>query len=63
MRIEEDVAVYIGSWEVKCPNCGRWTPLVGNWWLARVKGEEGYERLAWMEPKIVGEKVEIEVVD
>jgi putative DNA methylase len=60
---DEDVAVYIGSWEVKCPNCGRWTPLVGNWWLARVKGEEGYERLAWMEPKIFGEKVEIEVVD
>jgi putative DNA methylase len=22
---------------------------VGNWWLARVKGKEGYERLAWME--------------
>jgi putative DNA methylase len=60
---DEDVAVYIGSWEVKCPHCGRWTPLVGNWWLARVKGEKGYERLAWMEPRIVGEKVEIEVVD
>jgi putative DNA methylase len=60
---DEDVAVYIGSWEVKCPNCGRWTPLVGNWWLARVKGKKGYERLAWMEPKIVGERVEIEVVD
>jgi len=60
---DEDVAVYIGSWEVKCPHCGRWTPLVGNWWLARVKGKKGYERLAWMEPKIVGEKVEIEVVD
>jgi len=60
---EEDVAVYIGSWEIKCPNCGRWTSLVGNWWLARVKGEKGYERLAWMEPKIVGERVEIEVVD
>jgi len=60
---DEDVAVYIGSWEVKCPSCNRWTPLVGNWWLARVKGKEGYERLAWMEPKIVGERVEIEVVD
>jgi putative DNA methylase len=60
---DEDVAVYIGSWEVKCPNCGRWTPLVGNWWLARVKGKKGYERLAWMKPKTVGEKVEIEVVD
>lgn len=37
---EEDVAVYIGSWEVKCPHCGKWTPLIGNWWLARVKGNE-----------------------
>jgi len=60
---DEDVAVYIGSWEVKCPNCGRWTPLIGNSWLARVKGEKGSERLAWMEPKVVGERVEIEVVD
>jgi putative DNA methylase len=42
---DEDVAVYIGSWEVKCPHCGRYTPLVGNWWLARVPGraEEGEE--------------------
>jgi putative DNA methylase len=35
---DEDVAVYIGSWEIKCPHCGRYTPLVGNWWLARVSG-------------------------
>jgi putative DNA methylase len=27
---DEGVAVYIGSWEVKCPHCGRYTPLVGN---------------------------------
>jgi putative DNA methylase len=60
---DEDVAVYIGSWEVKCPNCARWTPLVGNWWLARVKAGDGYARLAWMEPKIAGHKVEIEVMD
>lgn len=60
---DEDVAVYIGSWEVKCPRCDKWTPLVGNWWLARVKGKDGYKRLAWMEPKKVGDKVEIEVVD
>ncbi|MFZ8806856.1 MAG: DUF1156 domain-containing protein [Pyrobaculum sp.] len=44
-----DADVYIGTWEVKCPVCGRYTPLVGNWWLARVRGKEGYERLAWME--------------
>ena len=44
-----DADIYIGTWEVKCPVCGRYTPLVGNWWLARVRGKEGYERLAWME--------------
>jgi len=60
---EDDVAVYIGSWEIKCPHCGRWTPLVGNWWLARVKGKEGYARLAWMEPVVEGDKVKIKVVD
>ncbi|AKG38568.1 hypothetical protein MA03_03700 [Infirmifilum uzonense] len=62
---EPDVAVYIGTWEVKCPHCGKYTPLVGNWWLARVRkaaeqeaGPEGEEegarkglftRLAWMD--------------
>jgi putative DNA methylase len=60
---EDDVAVYIGSWEVKCPHCGRWTPLVGNWWLARVKAGEGYARLAWMEPVVEGDEVKINVVD
>jgi len=60
---DEDVAVYIGSWEIKCPHCGRWTPLVGNWWLARVKGSKGYERLAWMEPVVEDGKVKIAVVD
>ncbi|MCX8185268.1 MAG: DUF1156 domain-containing protein [Sulfolobales archaeon] len=60
---DEDVAVYIGSWEIKCPHCGRWTPLVGNWWLARVKGKGGYERLAWMEPAIEDGEVKIRVVD
>ena len=60
---DEDVAVYIGSWEVKCPNCGRWTPLIGNWWLARVKGNKGYERIAWMKPVINGDRVDIEIVD
>ena len=60
---DPDVAVYIGTWEVKCPHCGKYTPLIGNWWLARVsKGsseeteeeEEGakkkiFSRLAWMD--------------
>ncbi len=72
---DEDVAVYIGTWEVKCPYCGRYTPIVGNWWLARVSGkteeEEGeeevksgeFKRLAWMEPYISSNTVGIRVVD
>ncbi|MEM0377678.1 MAG: DUF1156 domain-containing protein, partial [Thermofilum sp.] len=60
---DEDVAVYIGTWEIKCPHCGRWTPLVGNWWLARVKGDKGYKRLAWMEPAVEDSEVRIRVVD
>jgi putative DNA methylase len=54
---------YIGSWEIVCPNCGRRTPLVGNWWLARVKGKEGYERLAFFRPFKAEGEVKIEVVD
>jgi len=61
---DEDVAVYIGTWEVRCPFCGRYTPLIGNYWLARVKGRsEGYERLVWMEPVSVGERIEIKIID
>jgi len=40
-RLEERVGhlyrkgdlVYIGTWFVKCPKCGFWTPLVKDWWL------------------------------
>jgi putative DNA methylase len=60
---EDDVAVYIGSWEIKCPHCSRWTPLVGNLWLARVKEGEGYGRLAWMEPVVEDNSVKIRVID
>jgi len=60
---DPDVAVYIGTWEVKCPYCGKYTPLVGSWWLARVKGAEKYERLAWMQPVIINERVETQVID
>jgi putative DNA methylase len=60
---EDDVAVYIGSWEIKCPHCSRWTPLVGNWWLARVREGEGYGRLAWMEPVVEDNSVKIRVID
>jgi putative DNA methylase len=61
---DEEVATYIGTWEVKCPYCSRYTPLIGNYWLARVQSGEGrYERLAWMEPLVIGERVEVKIVD
>jgi putative DNA methylase len=76
---DEGVAVYIGTWEVKCPHCGRYTPLVGNWWLARVsrKGEEDedeegeeegvksgtFRRLAWMVPYTSSSAVGVRIVD
>jgi putative DNA methylase len=64
---EPDVAVYIGSWKIRCPHCNKWTPLIGNWWLARVSrsggGEKRYTRLAWMKPKIKDDKVFVEVID
>ena len=68
---DEDVAVYIGSWEIVCPFCRKRTPLVGNWWLARVKkgkteaesSRGTFERLAYMEPVVSGEKVDIRVRD
>lgn len=60
---EKDVAVYIGTWEVKCPTCGKWTPLIGNWWLARVKDKNGYKRLAWMEPRKQGDRIALDVMD
>ena len=56
---DEDVAVYIGTWEVRCPICNRYTPLVGNWWLAKVEGK----RYAYMKPKVEGERVAVEIVE
>ncbi|MEM4546578.1 MAG: DUF1156 domain-containing protein [Nitrososphaerota archaeon] len=74
---DEDVAVYIGSWEVKCPYCKNYTPLVGNWWLARVSKKSSEEeseeesgarkgifsRLAWMEPYKVLNLIRVRIVD
>lgn len=60
---DDDVAVYIGTWEIKCPHCGKWTPLIGNWWLARVEDDKGWKALLWMKPVKRDDKVEIEVVD
>ena len=61
---DEDVSVYIGTWAVKCPHNGRYTPLVANWWLARVRKGNTYTALAYMKPKISDNgEVEIEIVD
>jgi len=60
---DEDTAAYLGSWEVKCPHCGRWTPLVGKWWLMRAKDNGSYKRLVWMEPFKEGDEIKIRVVD
>ncbi|MEM1662499.1 MAG: DUF1156 domain-containing protein [Desulfurococcaceae archaeon] len=73
---DDDVAVYIGSWEIKCPYCGNYTPLVGNWWLARVSGKESedeseeegvkrrvFDRLVWMEPYRISNYIGIKIVD
>ena len=75
---DEDVAVYIGSWEIKCPHGDHYTLLIGNWWLARVSEktnegegeseEEGtksgiFSRLAWMEPYKSSNFISIKVLD
>uniref|UniRef100_A0A7C4NQ26 DUF1156 domain-containing protein n=1 Tax=Staphylothermus marinus TaxID=2280 RepID=A0A7C4NQ26_STAMA len=73
---DDDVAVYIGSWEIKCPYCGNYTPLVGNWWLARVSGKESedeseeesvkrrvFDRLVWMEPYRISNYIGIKIID
>ncbi len=76
---DEDIAVYIGSWEIKCPHGDHYTPLVGNWWLARVskKSNENEEeeseeerakirifrRLVWMEPFTSSNFIGIKVLD
>jgi len=58
-ELYDDVAVYIGTWEVECPVCKKRTPLVGNYWLARVKNK----KYAYMKPKIEGDRVSIEIVE
>ncbi len=73
-ELYDDVAVYISTWEILCPHCGKWTPIVGNWWLARVSKEttegtgEGtksgeFKRLAWMMPVKTGDNIAIKVID
>ncbi|MCW1302718.1 MAG: DUF1156 domain-containing protein, partial [Candidatus Rehaiarchaeum fermentans] len=76
---DDDAEGYIGTWEIRCPHCGNYTPLIGSWWLAKkVSGkgdneetnleEEGtkkgnFERLAFMVPNIINNKIYIDVID
>jgi putative DNA methylase len=60
---DDDVTVYIGTWEVVCSACRRYTPLVGNWWLAKSKGDSRYKKLVWMEPVITSDRVDVKIVD
>ncbi|HID40592.1 MAG TPA: DUF1156 domain-containing protein, partial [Pyrodictium sp.] len=61
---EPDVAAYIGTWEIRCPGTGKYSPMVGNWWPARVRQGGTYQRLAYMKPKVTHDgEVEIEIVD
>ena len=72
-----DYAGFVGTWEVKCPVCGNYTPLTNNWWLLKLKEgkeEEGSEeekeaksgsfrRLVYMEPVKEGNRLRIRVRD
>ena len=74
-----DYAGFVGTWEVKCPVCGNYTPLTNNWWLLKLKEgkeeeerseeeEEGvksgsFKRLVYMEPVKEGNKLRIRVRD
>ncbi|MEJ2774629.1 DUF1156 domain-containing protein [Sulfolobaceae archaeon RB850M] len=84
--IEEDVkelygdaSGFVGTWEVKCPHCGNYTPLVNKWWLLEIKGDEEEEeseeeeeekvrsgefrRLVFMKPEVNGRELRIRVTD
>jgi putative DNA methylase len=81
--IEDDVkelygeySGFIGTWEVKCPHCGNYTPLVYQWWLLALEGkkkeegtsEEGvksgyFKRLVFMKPEVSGKQLRIKVID
>jgi putative DNA methylase len=83
--IEDDVkelygeySGFVGTWEVKCPHCGNYTPLVNQWWLLALKGrkkkkEEGeseeevksgnFKRLVFMKPEVSGGQLRIKIID
>lgn len=73
-----DYTGFVGTWEVKCPHCGNYTPLVYKWWLLELKGSsdeeeeeesEGevksgsFKRLVFMNPEVNGKQLRIKVID
>ncbi|QXJ32015.1 DUF1156 domain-containing protein [Saccharolobus shibatae] len=73
-ELYDDKAGFVGSWEVKCPICGNYTPLVNQWWLLALKeggsDEEesevksgAFKRLVYMEPVKEGNEIRIKLVD
>ena len=61
---DDDIAVYIGTWEIKCPGTNKYSPMIGNMWLARVRQGNRYTRLAYMQPKKnENNDIEIEIID
>jgi len=67
---------FVGTWEVKCPHCGNYTPLVNQWWLLALKGSEdeeeeseeevksgNFKRLVFMKPEVNGGQLRIKVID
>ncbi|QXJ32016.1 DUF1156 domain-containing protein [Saccharolobus shibatae] len=75
-ELYQDNTGYVGSWEVKCPNCGNYTPLSISWWLLALKGikSEGeddkgevrsgvFRRLVYMTPFKEGNRLHIKIVD
>jgi len=69
---------FVGTWEVKCPHCGNYTPLVYQWWLSVMKGieveteveESGeevktgkFKRIAFMKPEIINGRLRISIID
>jgi putative DNA methylase len=61
----EDNSGFVGTWEVKCPHCGNYTPLVSQWWLLKIeKNKSGeFRRIVFMKPQIKGNELRIKLVD
>lgn len=52
----KDVAAYIYSWVVPCPECGFKNPLVGQWWLLK-KGK----KKIYLDPNIENNKLKLSI--